>query len=649
VKVTILDTYYPAFLDGFYSRNQGLAEAGYQEQCAALMGMCFGTSDYYSSNLRMLGHEADDFVVNCEPLQRAWLHANAPNATLPPGKAGAKAWQMAVFREQVKQSNPDVVYVQDLTYFDAPFLDSLREFAPLVCGQTAYALDWGFNFSVFDRIFTSFPHYVERFNSLGVPSSYLRIAFEPRILERLGEVRRDLNAVFVGGLVSPIYPSTMPALEAAALDGRVEFWGYGSEFLKRESAIRAHYHGEAWGLDAYRILARSRVALNRHGDVAEGYSNNMRLYEATGVGSCLVTDSRIDLDRFFDVGKEVVAYNGAADCVEKINYLLDHEEERAAIAAAGQRRTLEEHTYHHRMQELAESLEATLTSARSRSGPRRGSMDYKPAQAPLSQRAKNFIRRSPAGPLAVWILKNARTRAGAAAPVSGNYHLIDKAQVDEALAAGWQEAAIPAKQRELVDQELRRMYQGDVIPVYRVAAEAVMQTGCEDPFIVEIGCASGYYHEVLSHLLDKPVRYLGLDYSVALIEQGRSIYPDLDLMVADATDLPLPDSHCDILFSAALLMHVPEYEKALGESVRVSRQWCIFHRTPVTASGDTRYMTKDAYGVPVVELVFGEQELADLFQRVGLEVVRTIRIDRQIIPGFDHGVEMMTYVCRKNT
>ncbi len=184
-----------------------------------------------------------------------------------------------------------------------------------------------------------------------MPSSYLRIAFEPRILERLGDISRDLEAVFVGGFYVQFYEATMPVLEEVARNGRIEFWGYGSEYLNRDSPIRARYHGEAWGLDAYRILARSRVALNRHGDVAEGFANNMRLYEATGVGTCLLTDSRKDLDRFFDVGKEVVTYDSADDCVEKIKYLLDHEDERAAIAAAGQARTLKEHTYRQRMQE----------------------------------------------------------------------------------------------------------------------------------------------------------------------------------------------------------------------------------------------------------------------------------------------------------
>src|SRR5258708_25018123 len=183
--------------------------------------------------------------------------------------------------------------------------------------------------------------------------------------------------------------------------------------------MRARYHGEAWGLDAYRILARSRVALNRHGDVAEGFANNMRLYEATGVGTCLLTDSRKDLDRFFDVGKEVVTYDSADDCVEKIKYLLDHEDERAAIAAAGQVRTLKEHTYRQRMQELAEILGEVLANPPTRAPSVNGGPRSKALAVPLSQRARSLVRRSPAGPLALWLLRKARTRARAAAPVFG--------------------------------------------------------------------------------------------------------------------------------------------------------------------------------------------------------------------------------------
>ena len=48
------------------------------------------------------------------------------------------------------------------------------------------------------------------------------------------------------------------------------------------------------------------------------------------------------------------------DLVEKIRHFLEHEDERRRIAAAGQRRTLTEHTYGHRIRQLAGMLESRL-------------------------------------------------------------------------------------------------------------------------------------------------------------------------------------------------------------------------------------------------------------------------------------------------
>jgi len=107
----------------------------------------------------------------------------------------------------------------------------------------------------------------------------------------------------------------------------------------------------------YRSLARSRITLNRHINVAENNANNMRLYEATGVGALLLTDRKDNLGELFDVGREVVAYSSQEEAAELITHFLAHPEEAAAIAAAGQRRTLSEHTYEQRMKELVPILE----------------------------------------------------------------------------------------------------------------------------------------------------------------------------------------------------------------------------------------------------------------------------------------------------
>src|SRR5262249_20585498 len=110
----------------------------------------------------------------------------------------------------------------------------------------------------------------------------------------------------------------------------------------------------------FEVLHSSLITLNHHVDVAGRYAGNIRLFEATGVGALMITDWKENLHEIFEPGKEVVAYRTPEECVELAQYYLDHEDERRAIATAGQKRVLREHTYRHRMQQLLGMVERCL-------------------------------------------------------------------------------------------------------------------------------------------------------------------------------------------------------------------------------------------------------------------------------------------------
>lgn len=262
-------------------------------------------------------------------------------------------------RAQVADFQPDVLYLQNLSVLDAEVLRGLGR-GRLVVGQIASEAPPERQLRAFDLLLTSFPHFVERFRSAGLASEYFRIGFDVRVLERLGDVQTRYGAVFIGGLGRTQHARGNDLLERAAARAPIDVWGYGLEGREPESPLVRRYRGEAWGTDMFRVLAQARIAVNRHIDVAEDNANNMRLYEATGVGSLLLTDAKRNLGELFDVGREVVAYRDEDELVEAIEHYLAHEDERSAIAAAGQRRTLRDHTYDVRMSELADILESYL-------------------------------------------------------------------------------------------------------------------------------------------------------------------------------------------------------------------------------------------------------------------------------------------------
>ena len=115
-----------------------------------------------------------------------------------------------------------------------------------------------------------------------------------------------------------------------------------------------------YGLEMYSVLAESAITFHKGHDVEGSCSSALRLYEATGVGSMLLTNAAKGLEELFVEGKEYVSYNGVDDCVEKALYYLDYPDQRSTIAHAGQQRTLADHTLDKRAEVVAAALMAKL-------------------------------------------------------------------------------------------------------------------------------------------------------------------------------------------------------------------------------------------------------------------------------------------------
>lgn len=356
MRILIVDTCYPAFLNAHYAERSDLASALYEVQWRGLMDRFFATCDAYSHSLEQLGHPAHELIVNCDPLQEAWAREHGIRS----GWRSRFRRDWTVVLAQVEEFRPDVIYAQDLNVLSPKVLNRLRARCRLLVGQIASETPLHSQLAPFQLLLTSFPHYVPRFREQGIASEYFRLGFDRRVLDHIRDEPLATDVVFVGALGRTQHSRGNELLERVARRVPVDFWGYNVDGWPPDAAIRRRYRGEAWGLEMYRVLARSRIALNRHIDVAEDFANNMRLYEATGVGTLLVTDAKRNLADLFEPGEEVVTYASEDELVEKIEHYLGNEEERARIARAGQERTLSDHTYARRMRELVEILDRYL-------------------------------------------------------------------------------------------------------------------------------------------------------------------------------------------------------------------------------------------------------------------------------------------------
>jgi spore maturation protein CgeB len=114
----------------------------------------------------------------------------------------------------------------------------------------------------------------------------------------------------------------------------------------------------------YKILAESKIVINRHGAVADGFSVNFRMFEATGMGALLATEQGKNTPDLFEPGKEILTYTSTDDAVQVIKKALTEFESYQSIALAGQHRTLTEHTYEKRSREIDGALRQLLAKSK---------------------------------------------------------------------------------------------------------------------------------------------------------------------------------------------------------------------------------------------------------------------------------------------
>jgi spore maturation protein CgeB len=81
-----------------------------------------------------------------------------------------------------------------------------------------------------------------------------------------------------------------------------------------------------------------------------------RTFEQGLSGTLMICRQSPNLDEYYQAGKEFVPFDDLDDCIEKVRYYLNHENERMRIASAYRDRTRAEHMWTHRFQRMFDDV-----------------------------------------------------------------------------------------------------------------------------------------------------------------------------------------------------------------------------------------------------------------------------------------------------
>jgi len=389
---------YQGYLESFYSLNKNIIKGNsYKEILDRLL---IDSTEYVASYRRTFikhGLTADCIIANDHILQNKWRKEH--------GKSNDSK---ELISNQVKTFEPELLWIEDFRFVDGNWIGEIRRTVKSIRLVIA-CFCAPFNSLILkklrscDFIITCTPGLKYQFEKNGIRSYLVYHGFEAGLLNRIGDGDHPAgnNVLFTGSLFPAegyhktridlierlineninldLYlnlekryrivarnsihriNSILTRLNAGKLKRFFPLLEYGNSRIPyySKTLIRSNKEPE-YGLNMYRLLKSAGIVLNSHGDVAGPFAGNMRLFEATGVGSCLLTDNKSNLSDLYVIDKEIITYNDIDDCIEKIRWLLEHEEERKAIAAAGQRKTLECHTVDVRCRTIESIIESEL-------------------------------------------------------------------------------------------------------------------------------------------------------------------------------------------------------------------------------------------------------------------------------------------------
>ena len=314
-------------------------------------------------------YDVEIVIGNSKYLQLLWIKEFLDNNTMPYNK-------FSILKEQIKFYRPEAIIFQNLRTFEyiSKFLEKNKIKSIVYDGV-------GFNSKFVgkksDVVFSCISSTNDFYKKLNKNSLYLPHGFDETIIINNN---KNNQIIFIGSISNKGHFDRTIFLNEISKNFKINLWlGKKPDFfqilknllyniffnkklfmsfkyLKAIKKLHQNNLGNLFGIYMYKHLSESLITINYHIDKVNDEAANMRIFESTGSGVCLITENKSNLKNFFDIDKEIVVYDNLEDAIKKIKYYLTNKDIALKIGKNARLKTLNQHTMASRWNKLENFL-----------------------------------------------------------------------------------------------------------------------------------------------------------------------------------------------------------------------------------------------------------------------------------------------------
>lgn len=370
-RILVLTSLYQPMLNDYFSKKNNISKT-YDKNILDLNKLANNSSFFWSYNLNKIKNCKSKYIVlNSKDLQIKWAKEN---------KVDYINWYEDILINQINFFKPKYIFVNNFNILSSSLILKIRSMFPYIDKLSVWdgigVRDLNL-FKNYDIVFSPLHYLVDYYNKNNIKSFHLPLAFDEQVLNWFDSSKKDIEISFIGSihLFKEGHFNRLDFIYNLYKKYKISLFIAGSNNIRQylvtiiRCFLQLNFKGlyrlmflyykskkPKIGIEMLSTLSRSKITINNHIDIAKNEAANLRLYEATGVGSCLLTDEKSNLSEYFEINQEIMTYNSVDDCINKIKFLINNPKKLNEVSKSGMKRTLNEHTYKLRSQKMLNCL-----------------------------------------------------------------------------------------------------------------------------------------------------------------------------------------------------------------------------------------------------------------------------------------------------